>query len=408
MFVSIANDPKQYAWGSHSAVASILGREESGKPEAELWLGAHPASPARIVDPARMDGHTTLAEWIAADPLQALGPQLAPGTRLPFLLKVLAASLPLSLQAHPTEVQAAAGFERENAAGIPLDAPFRNYRDPHHKPELLVVLSETFEALCGFRSLDEVQSVVRKLCRRALGDPAARSDLEQFSARIGAATGLSPVVEWLLEGSPEVSRLVDALVHLATHPAGVEEKPTPLSTIRQLANSYPGDPGIVVSLLVNHVTLSRGDALYLPAGNIHAYLHGVGIELMAASDNVLRGGLTTKHVDVKELLQVLDFSPSPVPLLLPDQLARGVKVFRPEVADFQLIQADLEDSMVSLDLEGPTIIFVSEGQAHLEGSRSSRTAAKGEALYITPDEGFLTLAGSGQVFLATTGSPPAN
>ena len=160
MFVQIANTPRPYAWGSTSAIADLLGTTPSGEPEAELWLGAHPGSPSRIVDPAEAEDSATLLDWIAKDPTKTLGAAADAG-QLPFLLKVLAASSALSLQAHPTPEQAREGFERENALGIPLDAPNRNYKDAFAKPEMIFALSETFDALCGFRSLDETREIVR-------------------------------------------------------------------------------------------------------------------------------------------------------------------------------------------------------------------------------------------------------
>ncbi|MGO3885583.1 MAG: mannose-6-phosphate isomerase, class I, partial [Mycetocola sp.] len=285
MFVSITNTPRPYAWGDRSAIAELLGRPASGEPEAELWLGAHSGSPATIVDPSQAGGARTLEEWIAADPATAIGDDRS---RLPFLLKVLAAARPLSLQAHPSAGQAVAGYERENAAGVPVDAENRNYRDAFHKPELIFALSDTFQALCGFRPVEQTRQLLAVLVA-----PGVSELVDQL--RLALSDGddrdvLRRSVRWILTGTAEqTTELISVLVEGArSAPAGQFERER--ETLCNLAEAYPGDPGVVVALLLNRVELTRGQALFLPAGNIHAYLEGVGIELMAASDNVLRGG----------------------------------------------------------------------------------------------------------------------
>jgi mannose-6-phosphate isomerase len=415
MFVAIGNTPRDYAWGSTTAIAELLGTKPSGGPEAELWLGAHPGSPARILDPSQTDGARDLAEWIAADPATALGGR----PRLPFLLKVLAGG-PLSLQAHPTADQAAEGFARENALGIPLDAPDRNYRDPHPKPEVIYALSETFEALCGFRPVEEARELLDTL------------GLDELVRRLDDLPG---VFAWLLAGGPEVDALVARVAAAAAFPDALaktkENRPEyaitgtkwpesddspsnssghavggrdrfvadALGAVRMLAEAHPGDAGIVSSLLLNHVTLARGEALYLPAGNIHAYLRGLGVEIMSASDNVLRGGLTPKHVDVAELLRVLDFTSGPVPWLRPDVESASAEIFRPGVDDFVLahVTGDAE-----FTLTGPAIALCTGGAFSVAGELASIEIARGEAVYITPDEARIVVTGAGELFLATT------
>lgn len=409
MLVTITNDPRPYGWGSHTAIAEFLERDESGQPEAELWLGAHSGSPAKIVSPQSVGGYQNLADWIAADPVAALGPELAATQRLPFLLKVLAAASPLSLQAHPTTAQARAGFERENLAGLAPDAPNRNYKDANHKPEMLLAVSDRFDALCGFRPIAEVHAILAELRRLGSDETQPSPELiESLAQRLDRPDPLRAAVGWLLAGGEQVAELVAAVTRLAQR-AATDQPDSPvcasaLQTVRELAHEYPGDPGIVVALLVNRVTLSQGEALYLPAGNIHAYLHGLGIELMAASDNVLRGGLTTKHIDVPELLDVLDFTPLPVPYLHADEPVPGVRVFRPGVAEFALAQVELSEPGVELSIAGPAIVLSVSGSAQIVGRRGSATVAQGEAVYVTPDEETLRLHGSGEVFLATIGS----
>lgn len=387
MLVPIGNTPRPYAWGSTTAIAELLGHPGSGAPEAELWLGATEGSPSVILDPSLTGGATDLAVWIAADPVTTLG-RFAPGGRLPFLLKVLAASSPLSLQAHPTSVQAAEGFARENAAGVPIDSPDRNYKDAYPKPELIYALSDPFDALCGFRPTDEVLAIVGALRDAASADT---SPLDTLLERLDV--GLPDTVGWLLSGGPAVEALVALVVRLAHTAAGW---PLEFETVRTLAAEYPGDPGIVMSLLLNRVRLQPGEALYLAAGNIHAYLRGVGVELMTASDNVLRGGLTPKHVDVPELLSVLDCRAVPVPYLLPTSPGLNLEVFRPEVPDFVLVRVDGD---ATWPIDGPAIVICTAGEFTVNGTPCRR----GEALYATPNEATLRVAGAGTLFVAAPG-----
>ena len=395
MFVPIANTPRDYAWGSTTAIAGLLGHEPSGSPEAELWLGAHPGSPARILDQDAAGGHATLADWVARDAASA---GLAE-PRLPFLLKLLAADAPLSLQAHPSPEQAREGFDRENAAGVPLDAADRNYKDAFHKPELIFALSETFDALCGFRPVAEAAADVDALLAVPGLAPSAHAALAAFRASLDGedAAVLRRVVGSLL--SDDVSVLVQAVTD-----AAATAEPTPaVDTVRLLAEFYPGDPGIVVSLLVNRVTLTRGEVLYLPAGNIHAYLRGFGVELMAASDNVLRGGLTPKHIDVPELLGVLDFTPLPVPYLEPARPGAGVELYRPNVPDFELAHVVPQgDEPAVVTLTGPAIAIATAGVLTITGSAGAVVLRQGDAVYVTPDEARLAVTGAGELFVATS------
>jgi len=363
VFVRIGNAPRDYAWGSRTAIAELTGREPSGGPEAELWLGTHPGSPARLED-----GRPLLEEA---------------GAPLPYLLKLLAAAEPLSLQAHPTPAQAAAGFARENAAGVPLDAPTRNYKDDRHKPELIYALSEPFRALSGFRTTAETRAVLA-------ADPSP--EVADLAARLDSDAAIRPVFEWLITRGEGVDALIAAVS--ASSAEGLS-----WDTVRLLARYYPGDPGIAISLLLHTVALHPGEVLYLPAGNIHAYLEGTGIELMAASDNVLRGGLTPKHVDVPELLDVLDFRPLPAPYLAPVELAGGVRVYRPDVPDFQLAivgEAALAAG-ATVPLPGPAIALALHGRVELEGLGALEP---GQAAYLA-DLDAISVRGSGLLAVAS-------
>lgn len=385
MFVPIGNTPRDYAWGSTTAIAGLLGTEPSGGPEAELWLGAHPGSPAQVLDPALTGGAADLAAW-------------QPTHDLPYLLKVLAADGPLSLQAHPSPEQARAGFERENAAGLAADSPDRNYKDPFHKPELIFALSDPFEALCGFRDPAQSRDALLRLAAAAPGGAV----LSGFARTLEGEPGevLRRATEWLLGGDTDVDLLVAEVV------AAARELPDDrdADTVRMLHAAFPGDPGIVLALLLNRATLRPGEVLYLPAGNIHAYLRGLGIELMAASDNVLRGGLTRKRIDVPELVSVLDFTPIAATPLTPEHPAPGVEVFRPDVPDFRLTRVEVggEAASAELPLDGPAIVLCTEGTLELHGRSGSLTVHRGESVLVTPDEGQLEVAsGTGTLFVAT-------
>ncbi len=364
MFTAIRNTPRDYAWGSTTAIADLLGTAPSGGPQAELWLGTHPGSPA-------LTPTGTLAEVAT----------------LPYLLKVLAAASPLSLQAHPTIAQAVAGFARENAAGVPLDAANRNYKDELHKPEIIFALTP-FRALCGFRPAAETGAAIERLIAARPGDAALNGWLD----RLGSDDEIGAVFAWLLSRGPGVDELIDVLVAAAPSVDGPH-----YTLIAELAEAYPGDPGIAISLMLNLAVLDPGEVLFLPAGNIHAYVEGLGIELMAASDNVLRGGLTPKHVDVPELLSVLDFSALPVPYLRPVPLAPGIDAFRPHVSDFQLVHVTAPGTV---PLPSDAIVLCTAGSWTLNGAA---TLARGEALFVA-DEQSLTLAGTGELFVASAGA----
>ena len=400
MFLGITNTPRDYAWGSVTAIPELLGRTVTGAPQAELWLGAHAGSPSVVVNPAMVGGADTLRDWIADEPETALGPDR---TDLPFLLKVLAAAAPLSLQAHPTPEQAEEGFAREEREGIPLDDPARNYKDPFPKPELVVALSERFEALSGFRPVEETLAEVRVL-------DAGTGRLGPLEVHL--LHGLEDTVRWLETADESALAVVQAASDLAV--SLDDDLLTPnTATVRDLATSWPGDPGIVVSLLMHRVTLAAGQAMYLPAGNIHAYLDGLGIELMAPSDNVLRGGLTPKHVDVPELLRVLDFTAYPAPVLEPERIAGGVDRFAPDGVGFALLRVDGDGRPAGLStggvapLVGPSIAICTEGVVTLVGAQSATLLRKGESCFITPDEGDVTVEADSSdgitstVFIAT-------
>jgi len=392
MFVGITNTPRDYAWGSSGEISALLGTQPTGKPEAELWLGAHPGCPSVIVDPSQANGASDLFEWIQRDGSKILGEGVE---RLPFLLKLLAAGAPLSLQAHPTPEQAAEGFARENAAGIPLTASHRNYKDSSAKPELIVAVSETFEALCGFRAMVETRASIERLAAMDAASTAPTPELfTEWLAFAHDDSTIRTMFEWLISAQPPVGDLVARASALAADDANDE-----FALIRNLAGYYPGDPGVLIALMLNHVTLAKGEALFLAAGNIHAYVRGVGIELMASSDNVLRGGLTPKHVDVPELLSVLDFTASPVPYLRPEPSGATSAVFQPPVRDFQLT---VIEGASTIPVPSAAILLCSEGEFTIRGATGSVSLSRSDSVFVTAEEDTLTVDGAGQMFMAAT------
>ncbi len=321
----LENPIQDYAWGSRTAIAELLGRPVPAPgPEAELWIGAHPKAPSRVVDPP---GLGTLDRVIEDQPQAVLGADACArfGNELPFLFKVLAAAEPLSIQAHPSQEQARRGWARENAEGIPLDAPRRNYRDPNHKPELVCALTP-FTALLGFRDAETIARSLEPLARPEMGEEIDRAGREGAPALRGLfARLLTLEVE---ESRPVLDRARARAARRHADPAW--------SWVGRLLARYPGDMGALAPLYLNLVTLEPGDALFLPAGELHAYLEGTALEIMANSDNVLRGGLTSKHVDVPELLATLSFEAKPASVLRPVEAAPGECRYQTPAREFEL------------------------------------------------------------------------
>lgn len=391
MISELSNTIQPYAWGSRSAIAELRGVPAAGTPEAELWMGAHPLAPSRIASTGQ-----TLESAIARSPRELLGADVAAsyGNKLPFLLKVLAAETPLSLQAHPSLTQAALGFDAENARGIALDAPNRNYKDRNHKPELLCALSE-FWALCGFRAVPRTLELLEELDVRAL------SGYRQRLAARPTEAGISELFASLML-APQSEQ--QALAHATTNAClskrtSSKRFAAELEWAARIGNLYPGDVGVVSALLLNLLRLQPGEAIYLPAGNLHAYLGGTGVEIMASSDNVLRGGLTPKYVDVPELLRVLDFRPLDVEPLRP--VAVGPELAYPTPArEFQLSYFTLSASELTLNVAGPEIWLVTEGHVCLSAAGEELELDRARSAFVSADTGSLRLHGKGRIFRA--------
>ena len=387
----IENVLRDYAWGSTTAIAGLLGRQESGRPEAELWIGAHPDSPsvARRSDGTEIPLHALIAE----DPEHFLGgASIAEfGPRLPFLAKILAAAQPLSLQVHPSIGQAKAGFARENADGLAPDAPNRNYRDDNHKPEMIFALTP-FEALCGFRTPDETRKILLHLagCFDLVETEVPRlvRDLLDDLADADRSAGLRKAFERLITGGQAVSEATALVAAALISGAPLAPYQAELSTVVSLNEKYPGDPGVLISVLLNRISLAPGQAVYLPAGNVHAYLHGLGVEVMASSDNVLRGGLTPKFIDVPELLRTIEFQPVGVPMLSPEVSGLGQELYQPPFREFQLqrIQLEPDGGPVPLAQSGAAVVIVVSGSVYLDSPKGDLQLSRGGSAFLPASE----------------------
>jgi mannose-6-phosphate isomerase len=382
---------RPYAWGSTTAIPELLGVPADGTPQAELWLGAHPSCPARLDGP---DG-SALSDAIEADARHWLGTGVHArfGPRLPFLLKVLAAAAPLSLQVHPDPAQARSGFAAEERAGVPADAPTRNYKDPHHKPEMILALTP-FEALCAFR--DPAESL---LALAGLTGPGVQR-LRALLDGPDPASALRDAVAWLLCGAADASAVAGELTDGCHRRSSRSPAAHDLDRlVDRLARSYPADPGIGVAALLHHVVLEPGQALYLPPGNVHAYLDGTGVEIMAASDNVLRGGLTPKHVDVDELLRIVDFRPRPLPVVTPTEDG-PTRTFAPGPEEFRLSIMDLDGAVMLGERSGPRLVLCLEGHVLCRSAADELRLERGAAAAVADADGTVEFTGKGTTVVA--------
>ncbi|MET9674826.1 mannose-6-phosphate isomerase, class I [Streptomyces sp. NPDC006482] len=394
----LLNTVQSYDWGSTTALPRLMGAEPTGEPQAELWMGAHPAAPSQV---RRAQGLLPLDRIIAADPEAELGAAALRrfGPRLPFLLKLLAAEAPLSVQVHPDRAQAEAGFALEDALGVPLGAPHRNYRDAHHKPEMIVALT-AFRGLCGFRTPLQCADLLD-----ALRVPALRPHVDDLRT-LPEASALEQVFTAFLRpptGLGLVGTVTDAVVAAA---AGQGPYQADFAAYAEVARAHPGDPGLLPALLLRYVELQPGDALFLGAGIPHAYLSGLGVEIMASSDNVLRCGLTSKHVDAAELVKVVRFTAMPTRVLRPREEA-GEEVYPTPVDDFRLSRFRLSAAGAArrLGAGAPQIVLCTEGGAELASVGGVLRLGPGQSAYL-PAAAEASLKGTGTVFRATVASPP--
>ena len=391
---------RPYAWGSRHAIAELQGRPVPAPgPEAELWMGAHPSAPS-----GTERAGLTLDAVISADPCGALGPECAArfGGRLPFLLKVLSAETALSIQVHPSRAQAVKGFAAER--GLAADDPARNYTDDWPKPELLYALTP-FEVAAGLRAPADAAGLLRAL---------AVDELQPLAAQLAAAAGpavmadaLASVLQWPEPARPRlVAAVVAACVWLAS--AGSGPYADACAAAVRVAAAHPGDLGVIALLLMRHEVLQPGQAVFMPAGGLHAYLRGTGIELLANSDNVVRAGLTTKHIDVPELLTLLDPSVS-VPVLSPRVLADGITWFDTPAPEFRLYVLRLGGPALALPGIGPRILLCLEGACSLRsvpgGTASGSTVSRGTISGSTVSGGTLDLTRGDSCFIPFADGP---
>lgn len=387
---------RDYPWGSAGDIPEFLGVPASGEPVAELWMGAHPDLPSRVV----RDGESrSLADVIAADPRAELGPDVVDrfGPRLPFLLKVLAAARPLSLQVHPDKQYA----ERAYAAQQRTPGAPRDYTDDNHKPELICALRDGFAGLCGFRPLPAGRELFAEL------DVAGLAELAAGLAQGGAdpAGTLRGLVTGILTGETDRAPLIAAVGRACQRVAAAGGPWGPAcAAYAVIAAAYPADPGVLVALLLNYVELAEGEAVFVGAGVPHCYLHGLGAEVMASSDNVLRAGLTSKRVNVPELLRVLDFRPAEPTVLRPEPGGDDATYPTP-VDDFRLSRLDLGDQPSPLPGGGPQIVLCIAGTARLrDGSGHELELRRGQSAFLSAADAGVSITGHGTVLRAAVGA----
>lgn len=409
--LELTNVVRDYAWGSTTQMAEFLGREASGRPQAELWIGAHDGDPSLLPDGRRLN------DAIQQEPMTILGDRVCDifGERLPYLMKVLAVAEPLSLQVHPSSERARIGHALETRGGLPADSPRRNYKDPWHKPELIFALTR-FEGLAGFRDVDKSVEILRLLNLRWADDVAFRLESgPAFQALRGVVT------DTLALSGRELARILRDIGIAARHAeararreeiryrsTSGERAKVNREAIRVFAHlsilveRYPRDPGVLVTLLLNNVVLAPGEAMFVNAGVIHSYLSGFGVEVMASSDNVLRAGLTPKHMDVDELLLVTNFTPIPPPRWEPTERAAEFVLLEPPVTEFSLTVG--RPPVRRLPRWGPRLVLVLDGAVEISARGQTLRLTRGESALVRHDDGEFTLAGDGRV---AVGAVPA-
>ncbi|MDF2808326.1 MAG: mannose-6-phosphate isomerase, class [Cellulosimicrobium sp.] len=422
-FYRLENTVQPYDWGSTSAIQDLLGVEPDGRPAAELWMGAHPLAPSRVMpdgaahpgDERRPGGATasgTLADLVRADPVGTLGQRVLDqyGPRLPYLLKVLAADRALSLQVHPRPHLARAGFNRENREGVARDSPLRSFHDDQHKPEMVVAVSR-FEGLSGFRRparilelLDGLDGdLVARMRTALLARPTEAGVREAFTLALHARSEPDVAADLARTVASVRGRAERGTVAASGGPRRTSRRAD--ATVLALAEQHPGDPGAVVSLMLNRVTLAPGESMFVPSGHVHAYLSGCAVEIMASSDNVLRAGLTSKLVDVDALLECATCTPGPAarPRLVDD--GSGLVTYRPPVAEFALRAGEVSSAApVPLPGAGPRVVLCLDGAVRLAeglGEVSVETPlARGDSIFVPHATGPVVARGDGRVVVA--------
>lgn len=382
---------RQYAWGSRTAIPDLLGRPSTGQPQAEYWLGAHASAPSES------EGQL-LTEVLQSD-VEQIGSnsQRHFGAHLPFLMKILAAEQPLSMQVHPTREQAQIGFQREEAAGIPLGAPERIYRDDWPKPEAMVAL-EPFDGLCGFRDPTHSFELFR-----ALGVVELSELIDPLRAPGGSFGVEETFLSFLRMGNDE-RWIVDKVVAAATAVRrGERDFLEFCATAVELAEYYPQDPGVLAALLCNRIRIQPGEGVFLRAGLMHAYIQGVGVEIMANSDNVLRGGLTPKHVDIDELAKIVDFHPGEVEIFSAPPSGMELWQYPTPAPEFALWRVSPQRRPVGMPAtDRARIIVCTDGSLDLFANGIGLALKRGESAFFGAGEQ-ANIAGRGSGFIGAPG-----
>ena len=381
----LINSVQNYAWGSKTALTDLYGiANPNNLPMAELWMGAHPKSSSKIEDASGQA--RSLRDVIDADKAALLGDKVAQRFgELPFLFKVLCADQPLSIQVHPNKQASEIGFAKENAAGIPLDAAERNYKDPNHKPELVFALTP-FLAMNAFREFSEIVSLLQPVA-------GAHKAIAHFLENPNA-DALSQLFASLLNMQGEEKSHALAVLKAALG----SQQGEPWETILLISEFYPDDSGLFSPLLLNVVKLNPGEAMFLFAETPHAYLQGVALEVMANSDNVLRAGLTPKYIDIPELVANVKFVAKPAAELLTQPVKNGAELDFPiPVEDFAFSLHDLSQTETTIAQESAAILFCVEGEATLHKGEQHLVLKPGESAFVAANESPVSVSGTGRL-----------
>lgn len=402
----LENPVQRYAWGSSTGLTECLGIPNPGDgPLAELWMGAHPKAPSLAIVG---DERKRLDDLIKEDPEAFLGHNALVrfGPALPYLFKVLSAAVPLSIQAHPAKHKAEKGYERENLAGIPLNAADRNYRDRNHKPEMAIALTH-FEGLYGFMPIEEIIENIRlvtasperfeSLVGRLARNPG-RVELSVFFYSIIASDAITK--KSLLE---DARRSIEALI---AHGALSPEQEASFRWAERLFELFPGDIGALAPLILNHLVLEPGEAVYIGPGELHAHLLGTCLEIMANSDNVIRGALTGKYIDVPELISVLSFNSERTASIRPERLSPAEEQYPAPEPDFQISHLCVaQGDSLKREVKGPEILLCTKGHVRLEESEGTVELDRGGSAFVRSDAGSYSISGEGDAFLAYLPAP---
>ena len=370
MLSRISGVTKNYDWGSKDLIPDYFGLDTPTKPIAEIWFGTHPLGESETIQ-----GQDPLSKTI--------------GKQLGFLVKFLSAQRALSIQVHPNAQQAKDGFHFEQAKGLALDDPTRNYKDDSHKPEAIIALTQ-FRALCGFRPKSELLQVFKEFGK-------SEPEFELLAEKLNDQESLVDIFQLLIANKDLAGRFSQSVESNQSDPIANKAR----ALVETLLDQYPNDTGALVALMLNDVFLEPGEAIYLPAGNVHAYLSGLGLEVMAASDNVLRSGLTTKHIDIDELLKIADFSELTEPKVRPKKLAEGLIEYQVDCPNFRVYRAEVSGKNLLADLELPAsaMVVCTSGEVAVSTSLDEREVLTKSDVVFASGAKKMSLSGSGTAFV---------